>query len=331
MDLIIMDIESIEAKYYILDEFEFLSGTKLENQKVEYLTIGTPQYDDEGHIVNAVIYFHGTSGNYASIKRISSILGKDMPFDSDKLFFVSLSTLGTPGSCSPSVSGLNGDFPEYGILDMVNFNRKFLKDALNIVHPRGLIGNSMGGFEAVCWSAVYPDEVDFLISLVSSYKVGGQNYILGKLMNDIIESDVDFNNKNVKSDMKRSLMLSSKAMYSFGLSRQFYMDQPIEEINKYMDEFAIEDSQEDVLDAYYRNKASITYDLTSIVSNITADTLIIAIYEDQYFPPELDAIPMHALIKDSKLVCFNSYLGHVGSSQLYKISDEIESFMVNHK
>ncbi|MBR3213853.1 MAG: alpha/beta fold hydrolase, partial [Methanosphaera sp.] len=276
-------------------------------------------------------YFHGTSGNCHSIKRISSLIGKDMPFDTDKLFFVSLSTLGTSGSSSPSVSGLHSNYPEYGILDMVNFNRKFLKDALNIVHPRGLIGNSMGGFEAICWAAVYPDTIDFLISLVSSYRVGGQNYILAKVMNDIIESDPDFNNRNVKSDLNRSLMLSSKAMYSFGLSRQFYMDQPIDQINKYMDEFAQEDAQEDVLDAYYRNIATLNYDLTSIVGDITADTLIIAIYEDQYFPPELDAIPMHALIENSKLVCYNSYLGHVGSSQLYKISDEVESFMANHK
>lgn len=326
-----MDIESIEAKYYILDEFEFLCGRKLEAQKVEYLTLGTPVYDDEGYITNAVVYFHGTSGNYASIKRISSLIGKDMAFDTDKLFFVSLSTLGTAGSSSPSVSGLHSDYPEYGILDMVNFNRKFLKDALNIVHPRGLIGNSMGGFEAICWAAVYPDTIDFLISLVSSYRVGGQNYILAKVMNDIIESDPDFNNRDVKSDLNRSLMLSSKAMYSFGLSRQFYMDQPIDQINKYMDEFAQEDAQEDVLDAYYRNIATLNYDLTSIVGDITADTLIIAIYEDQYFPPELDAIPMHALIENSKLVCYNSYLGHVGSSQLYKISDEVESFMANHK
>ncbi|MBO7719953.1 MAG: alpha/beta fold hydrolase [Methanosphaera sp.] len=326
-----MDIESIEAKYYMLDEFEFLCGQKLEQQKVEYLTLGTPIYDDEGHITNAVVYFHGTSGNYASIKRISSLIGKDMAFDTDKLFFVSLSTLGTSGSSSPSVSDLGSDYPEYGILDMVNFNRKFLKDALNIVHPRGLIGNSMGGFEAICWAAVYPDTIDFLISLVSSYRVGGQNYILAKVMNDIIESDPDFNNGDVKSDLNRSLILSSKAMYSFGLSRQFYMDQPIDQINKYMDEFAQEDAQEDVLDAYYRNMATLNYDLTSIVSNITADTLIIAIYEDQYFPPELDAIPMHALIENSKLVCYNSYLGHVGSSQLYKISDEVESFMANHK
>ena len=42
----------------------------------------------------------------------------------------------------------------------------------------------------------------------------------------------------------------------------------------------MEDSQEDVLDAYYRNNASMNYDLTDIISNITAKTLIIGIYED---------------------------------------------------
>lgn len=326
-----MDIESIEAKYYNLDEFEFLNGTVLKNQPVEYITLGTPLYDDEGHISNAVVYFHGTSGNYGSIKRISKVLGSNMAFDTDKFFFVSLSTLGTPGSSSPSTSGLNGDYPEYGILDMVNFNKKFLRDSLNIVHPKGLIGNSMGGFEALCWAAVYPDDMDFVISLVSSYKVGGQNYTLSKVMNDIIESDPDFNNSNPKGNLKRALMLSSKAMYSFGLSRQFYMDQSIEDINKYMDEFALEDSDEDVLDAYYRNKASMYYDLTSIISDIRADTLIIGIYEDQYFPPELDAIPMNKLIKNSKLILYNSYLGHVGSSELNKINDELEEFMFKYK
>ncbi len=326
-----MDIESVSPKNYTLKEFKFVNGEVLKDQNVEYMAFGTPKYDDEGHISNAIIYFHGTSGNYGSIKRIGVALGKGLPFDTDEFFFVSLSTLGTPGSSSPSTSNLGCDYPEYGILDMVNFNRVFLEECLNIVHPLGLIGNSMGGFEAILWASVYPESIDFLISLVSSYKVGGQNYIISKVMNDIIVSDPDFNNGKVTGDLKRSLELSSKAMYSFGLSREFYMNQDISDINKYMDEFAFEDSQEDVLDAYYRNVASMNYNLTSIVSDIIVPTLIIGIYEDQYFPPELDAIPMHALIKNSKLVCFNSYLGHVGSSELNKVYDELECFMSQFK
>lgn len=324
-----MQIESINPEYYSMDTFTFSNGKILENLTVEYLTFGTPAYDEKGNITNAIIYFHGTSGNYASVKRISQAVGPGLPFDTDKFFFVSLSTLGTPGSSSPSTSGLFNEYPEYSIEDMVNFNRKFIKNALNIERPLGLIGNSMGGFEAITWASKYPDEIGFLISLVSSYKVGGQNYILGKLMNDIIESDPDFNNPD--RQLKRSLKLSSKAMYSFGLSRQYYMDLSKDEINSFMDEFALEDSEENVYDAYYRNRATINYDLSDEVSSISAPTLIVAIYEDQYFPPELDAIPMSGLIRDSKLVIYNSYIGHIGSSQLNKIGDELEEFMSSFK
>ncbi|MBR0471876.1 MAG: alpha/beta fold hydrolase [Methanosphaera sp.] len=324
-----MEIESINPDYYTLNNFTFNNGTTLENLKVEYITFGTPKYDEEGHITNAVIYFHGTSGNYASIKRIKEAIGENLAFDTNKLFFVSLSTLGTPGSSSPSTSDMFNEYPEYTVLDMVNFNRMFLKEALNIINPLGLIGNSMGGFEALTWAAYYPNDIAFVISLVSSYKVGGQNYIIGKVMNDIIESDPDFGSPD--KQMKRSLQLSSKAMYSFGLSRQYYMDLTKEEIDNYMDEFAQEDSEENVYDAYYRNKATINYDLTGKVSNIIAPTLIIAIKEDQYFPPELDAIPMHSLIHDSKLVVYNSHIGHIGSSQLNKIKDELEEFMKQFK
>lgn len=324
-----MQIESINPEYYTLDKFTFNNGTTLENLNVEYITFGTPKYDEEGHISNAVLYFHGTTGNYSSIKRIQEAIGKNLAFDTEKLFFVSLSTLGTPGSSSPSTSKLYNEYPEYTILDMVNFNKEFLEKGLNIINPLGLIGNSMGGFEALTWAATYPEDISFVISLVSSYKVGGQNYIIGKVMNDIIESDPDFNNP--EKELKRSLQLSSKAMYSYGLSREYYMDLSKEEIDMYMDEFALEDSEENVYDAYFRNKASLNYDLTDEVSNIVAPTLIIAISEDQYFPPELDAIPMNALINDSQLIIYNSYIGHIGSSQLNKIKDELEEFMNQFK
>ena len=326
-----MDLKDLEAQYYTLDEFKFENGRILKDQVVEYTTFGKPQYDDEGHIINAILYFHGTTGDYGSIKRISKAVGSNLPFDPELFFFISLSTLGSPGSCSPSTSNLEADFPSYTILDMVNFNKVFIEEKFNIKHLKGVIGNSMGGFEAISWACNYPDSIDFLISLVSSYKVGGQNYVLSQLLYDIIESDPNFHDNPTDASLIRSLEIASKATYSFGLSRQFYMDQSNCEIKEAMDEFAHEDSKEDVYDTYYRCVASMNHDLTDIIDNITAKTMIIAIYEDQYFPPELDAIPMHTLIPGSKLTCFNSYLGHVGSSELDKIQEELEDFMKQFK
>ena len=36
---------------------------------------------------------------------------------------------------------------------------------------------------------------------------------------------------------------------------------------------------------------------------------------------------MNGLINDSKLIIYNSYIGHIGSSQLNKIQDELAEFM----
>ena len=326
------DVESIEAEYFTLDEFKFKNGEVLKDAKVEYITFGTPQYDENGIISNAVVYFHGSSGSCHSARRISDDMGSGEIFDTDKFFFISLSALGSPGSASPSTTGLMNKFPEYDVEDMVNFQKQFLEEKFNISHVKGLIGNSMGGFEVLTWGCIYPDSVDFIISLVSSFKVGGHNYALSKIMNNILESDPDYNGGAyelpVSDSLKRSLKLSSDAMYCYGLSREEYRNNMTnEEIGQAMAEFAEESLEEDPNDLIYMNNSSLDYDLTDQLGDITAKVLIIAINQDQYFPPNLDAIPMSKMIKNNKLLIFDSCMGHVGSNELYKIKDDLEEFI----
>ena len=75
------------------------------------------------------------------------------------------------------------------------------------------------------------------------------------------------------------------------------------------------------------NNSSLDYDLTDQLENITAKVLIIAINQDQYFPPNLDAIPMSKMIKNNKLLIFNSCMGHVGSNELFKVKEDLEEFI----
>ena len=326
------DVESIEAEYFTLNEFKFKNGEILRDAKVEYITFGTPNYDDNGIISNAVIYFHGSSGSCYSVKRICEDIGVGELFDTDRWFFISVSALGCPNSASPSVSGLMNKFPEYDVEDMVNFQKQFIEERFGITHVKGLIGNSMGGFEVLTWGCVYPDSVDFIISLVSSFKVGGHNYALSRIMNNILETDPDYNggayDLPLSESLKRSLKLSSDAMYCYGLSREEYRNNMTnEEIMEAMAEFAEESLEEDPNDIIYMNRSSLEYDLTGQLSDITAKVLIIAINQDQYFPPNLDAIPMSKMIKDSKLIIYDSCMGHVGSSELYKIKDDLEEFL----
>ena len=330
------DVESLEAEYFTLKEFKFKNGETLNDAKVEYISFGTPLYDENGIIKNALVYFHGSSGSCYSVRRISEYIGSGDLFDSDKFFFISLSALGCPNSSSPSTTGLKNKFPEYDVDDMVNFQKQFLEERFGIKHVNGLIGNSMGGFEVLTWGCLYPDSVDFIISLVSSFKVGGHNYALSKIMNNILESDPDYNGGDyelpISDSLKRSLKLSSDAMYCYGLSREEYRNNMTnQEIEDAMAEFAEESLEEDVNDLIYMNSSSMDYDLSDKLKDISAKVLIIAINQDQYFPPNLDAIPMSKMIKNSKLVIFDSCMGHVGSSELYKIEEGLEEFLSEFK
>jgi homoserine O-acetyltransferase len=333
---IVLEKDEMVSEIFTLKDFKFNNGEVLKEADVEFMTLGTPRYDENGVIDNAILYFHGSDGNFTSVRRISEVTGPGMVFDTDKFFIISLSALGSPDSASPSTTGLKNKFPHYDVEDMVNFQKEFLKAKFNIEHLKGLIGNSMGGFEALAWACMYPDSVDFVVSLVSSYKVGGHNYALSRIMNNILESDPDYNGGDyelpISDSLKRSLKLSSDVCYPYGLSWEEYRNNMTnEEIGEAMAEFAEESLVQDVNDVVYRNNSSLDFDLTDDLSNITAKVLIIAINQDRYFPPYLDAVPMSKLIKDNKLVIFDSLMGHVGSYELNKIEGELEEFISEFK
>jgi homoserine O-acetyltransferase len=323
----IMELKEFQnPKYHTLKEFRFESGEILKNLLVEYTTIGTPIKNNKGELINSVVYLHGWSGNFASFRKMSELIGKGKTLDTDKFFLISITTLGSPESSSPSTSKLGTKFPNYTIKDMANFQMEFLKEKFQITHVKGLIGNSMGGFQVLEWASSYPSTVDFIITLVSSYKVDGTNYSLYKFMNHIIENDTEYNNGNYDNPLK-SLKIANESVYSFGFSEEFYRSLSKKEIDLSMEKIAEEGMELDANDIIYRNNASISYDISDKIADIKAKTLIVAINQDKFFPPELDGIPMCKLIKNSKLVRYDSLLGHVGTIEISKINNELNDFL----
>ena len=158
------DDEYFENKkeYFTMGVFEFENGSVLENVSVEYMTCGTPEYLENGEIANAIIYCHGSLGNFSSMKKIFPLTNEGDAFDFNNFFFICISALGSPGSCSPSTTGLNARFPKYSIKDVANFQKQFLKEKFGITHVLGIIGNSMGGFVGLTQAIEQPDYMDFL-------------------------------------------------------------------------------------------------------------------------------------------------------------------------
>lgn len=326
------DEDFIQSEIYILKEFKFQNGEILKDVPVEYMVMGTPQYDNDGKITNGIVYCHGSSGNFGSLKRIKEVLGEGQVFDTDKFFIISLSALGSPNSISPSVSNLKGKFPRYTIEDMVNFQIAFLKDKFNIDHLKGLVGNSMGGFEVLTWGVKYPNFMDFIVSLVSSFKVAGHNYAISKQMNDIILSDPDYNGGDfiMSESFKRTMSLAIQTDYCYGFSRQYYREMSNDEIDKSILSM-VEDLDVDPNDIVFRNYACNDYDIEDQLKNIEAKVFILAINQDQYFPPELDGVVMSEMIEGSTLVRYDSILGHIGSNQLKQVENKLEDFLKEFK
>lgn len=311
----------------MFDSFEFVSGEILNDVKVEYMTFGTPRYGEDGIINNAIVYCHGSLGNFSSVKKIFPLTGKNAPFDENKYFFISISALGSPGSCSPSTTDLKNKFPKYSIRDVVNFQKQFLAEKFNINHILGLIGNSMGGFVALTQAIAYPDFADFIICGVSTYKVAGHDFILSKFVNEIIESDPDYNKGELTYSLIRTLRLANMAEFNFGLSKKALRDMSNEELGAEFENFGNESLGIDIYDLKYCNESCMHYDVESDLDKIKSRVLIVSCRQDPHFPPELDAIPMSKMIKDSELIIMDSDLGHLCFNELEVISDELKEFM----
>lgn len=317
----------LKPQYYKIKDFKFKSGEVLPELKVEYTTFGTKKTDDSGNITNGILYLHGWSGDYSSVKRINDIVGSGNVIDTDKYYLICPTALGSPGSSSPSTSCLGSEFPKYTVEDMINVQYIFLAQALNIKHLKGIIGTSMGGFQTLQWAINYPDFMDFIVPLTTSSNVKGQNYAIFNLMNTYVKNDPEYKNGdyilNPKIGPQNALML----LYLFGFSPEYYKNSSNEEILESLHEMKLEGTETDANDIIWRNEASISYDVSDDLSKIKAKALVIGINQDQYFPPDIDVMPLSKSIKGSKLFIYDSILGHLGSSEIKKVEEIIRDFL----
>ena len=312
---------------YKLESFEFESGRVLEDVEVEYSAKGTPKYDEDGNITNAIIYFHKFNGNYSSIDGLYSLTSPGKIFDFSQYYFISITSLGYPGTCSPSSTNLKHNFPKYTMKDRVNFKRQFLKERFNLEKVHGLIGKGVGGCEIYTWACEYPDEMDFIMIAGSSYKTNGYRYVISKCMESILESSDDFYSDLYSDSLSRMMVSINKLLYSNYFSKKMFQKMSNDEIDVLMDEFVDEGLFVDVYDFKFRNDCVMEYNVEDKLGNITADALIISSNNDMYYTPEFDLLPLNDLMKNVTVVLFedeNSYLDYDDCSI---VESEINSFM----
>ncbi len=183
--------DQVEGDFVIRD-FRFASGESLPELKLHYTTLGRPQRDAAGRIINAVLLLHGTSGtgkNFLEPGLAGELFGSGQPLDASRYYVVLPDGIGRGGSSKPS-DGLHARFPRYGYNDVVEGQYRLVTEGLKIEHLHLVLGTSMGGMQTWMWGEKFPDMMDALMPIASlPTQIGGRNLLFRKVLTESIRHD----------------------------------------------------------------------------------------------------------------------------------------------
>ncbi|TVZ26028.1 homoserine O-acetyltransferase [Gillisia sp. Hel_I_86] len=284
---------------YVIDEFEFESGEKLENLNLHYTTLGEPTKGEDGKVNNAILIKHGTTGTghqFLSSRYAGNLFGPGQTLDATKYFIILTDDIGHGKSSKPSDS-LRMEFPKYTYDDMVLANYKLLTEHLKVDHLRLVTGTSMGGMQSWVWGYTYPDFMDAIMPLASlPVEIAGRNRMQRAMIVKLIEMDPEWKNGNYKEQPKVGLSGAiGQLMFMVSSPLQWQKRAPTREEAEEMLDNMVERylSIMDANDMIYAFESSRNYNPAPHLSKIKAPLIAINSADDQVNPPELGLMEEH--------------------------------------
>jgi homoserine O-acetyltransferase len=276
-----------------IKDFAFTSGEKLPELRIHYMTLGTPRRDAVGHVTNAVLVLHGTTGSgqqFARKQFADELFGPGQPLDLTRYFVVLPDDIGHGDSSRPS-DGMHARFPHYGYHDMVEAEHALLVNGLHVDHLRLVMGTSMGCMHAWLWAESWPGAMDAVMPLAClPTQIAGRNREWRKMVTDAIKHDPAWNGGDYTQQPRGALLDASHLLTLAGsapiadqkrLATRDAADQAVEKAEA---EFLATHDANDVL---YAVDSSRDYDPSADLEKITAQVLFVNSADDYINPPEL--------------------------------------------
>ena len=306
---------TLKAEYHRFSDFKMQSGATLKEMVVEYATLGEPKRDAAGNIINAVVNPHGWSGNYTQTAGLAKdMLGPGRPLDPQKYFIIFPTAVGSPGSSSPSVSGMGAQFPKYTVADMVHAQYRLVTEKFGIKKLAGVIGASMGGYQTLQWITQYPDMMNWAVPIAASKKADGRILGIFGMMSYNIRTDPAYMNGQYKEQPREGMRRGFMGTYLWYFSTAYYEAQWKNEaaVLKGLQDAGLGSDRMDANDIVWRNDAMAQYDVSAQLSKVKAKTLVVGVVEDELFPPKEAIQPIADGIPGAKAFFYESILGHLG-------------------
>ena len=212
----------------VLRQFRFGSGETLPELRMHYATLGSPHRNAAGQIDNAVMVLHGTGGSGQQFLRpqfADELYGPGQPLDISRYFIILPDNIGHGKSSKPS-DGLRMAFPKYDYDDMVEAQRRMLREGLGITHVRLIMGTSMGCMHAFVWGETHPDFADALMPLACQpVEIAGLNRMWRQLAIDGIKADPAWKGGNYKAEPMTGLRAAQNLLFVAGAAPLYYQAQ----------------------------------------------------------------------------------------------------------
>lgn len=180
------------------------SGTAIRDYALSYETYGTLNDDRSNAVLicHALNASHHVAGVYEGQPRSEgwwdNMIGPGKPVDTDRFFVIGVNNLGScfgstgPMHVNPDTGRVYGaDFPVVTVEDWVDAQARLL-DALGIRQLAAVMGGSLGGMQALCWSLRYPERVRHAVVVASAPNLNAENIAFNEVARRAIVTDPDF-------------------------------------------------------------------------------------------------------------------------------------------
>jgi len=289
------DYPAPQSATFVVKDFQFKSGEKLQEVKLHYYTLGTPQKDSTGRVRNAVLILHGTGGSgrqFLTPNFGGVLFGPGQLLDASKYFIILPDNVGHGESSKPS-NGLHMRFPHYEYDDMIELQYRLLTQGLGVNHLRLVMGTSMGGMHTWLWSEQHPDFIDAAMPLASQpMEIAGRNRMLRRMIIDDIRNSPDWNNGEYKEQpLGLAPALQVLLIMSSAPLRMQKEESTRDQADAYLEKFVADRIKTtDANDMLYYFDASRNYNPEPLLEKITAPLTAVNSADDQINPPELKII-----------------------------------------
>jgi homoserine O-acetyltransferase len=276
---------------FVLKDFRFLSGQTLPELQQHYITLGTPQKNAAGEIVNAVLLIHNTSGTAKTWLEPGlggELFGAGQPLDAARHYFIIPDCIGFGQSSKPS-DGLRAKFPNYRLHDIVVAQHRLVTEGLGVPRLKLVMGLSLGGMLTWLFGGMFPEFMNMMVPVASQPgPMSGRNWIQRRVNVEAIRNDPGWNNGDyVKQPTQWTISAPISALMTQSVVRIQELAPTREKGDALYRQFVERATKGDANNRLYQIEATMDYDPVPLLGKIKARLLAINFADDAINPPEL--------------------------------------------